>query len=429
MMPDEEENDDLEPHYGHMPVYVPQLRAYLSIGTFVLSKNLEESSADQPFFLGQITESSAISQVRVRVYPLLESMAWSGQFSRITTGEAAGVPEVVQSTRGLRTISLQEIEEIAFVFTEVAIKKKGVILQGMTNGYVCRMTDRKEALEPGDMYSFPSHMHEHKQLLDTCYAARVFEGIESLRDLMYSKLNSESERQGDIQCRSSLKMNFSPEAWAYFLRRVGEVVNCSDSFSRSIRPRLVGGLVSYSYRVKRIGSFIRFATEAQMTSLRSVLGSLTICGKRQRRAKLGTTRYLKENDDLNLISTSMEADERRRTDQEGIDFLFNNVEIAVYFRYHRHQFGTRREPDVPIPPIYLNEVLNLAQVDETEEDESITQGSLFEWGPGPRLFKVLRIGDNGLVSCVCLGPRRLAGTTIEIEDLHAVSLAIHVYNS
>jgi hypothetical protein len=54
---------------------------------------------------------------------------------------------------------------------------------------------------------------------------------------------------------------------------------------------------------------------------------------------------------------------------------------------------------------------------------------LFEWGPGPRLFKVLRIGDNGVVTGYCLRPRGMAGTTIELEDLHAVSLAIHAYNT
>jgi hypothetical protein len=126
-------------------------------------------------------------------------------------------------------------------------------------------------------------------------------------------------------------------------------VHCSDAFSKSIRPGLVGGLVSYSYRTERIGSLIRFATEAEMVLLRNVLGSLSLCGKRQRRAKLGTTRYLKENDDLNVISTSTEADGRRRTNQEGIDFVFNTVELAVCFRYHRYQFATTSAPDMPPP--------------------------------------------------------------------------------
>jgi hypothetical protein len=212
-------------------------------------------------------------------------------------------------------------------------------------------------------------------------------------------------------------------------------VNCSDAFSKSIRPRLVGGLVSHSHRIERIGSLIRFATEAEMASLRNVLGSLSSCGKRQRRAKLGTTRCLKENDDLNVISTSTEADGRRRTDQEGIDFVFNTAELvlAVHFRHHRHQFATTNAPDAPVPPSHLNEVLNLARVDdddETEEDNAITQGSLFEWDPGPRLFKVVQIGDDGLVSCLCLGPRGvMRGTDFETDDLRAVSLAIRACNS
>jgi hypothetical protein len=421
MVPIEEPNDLEHPHYGDPPVYIRQLRAYLSIGTFILSSD--------PPVLGQIFHSPTASQVRVRIYPLLDTMTWSGQVARITAGEAAGVQEVVQS-RDFRTISVQEIQEIAFVFTESEIQKTGVILQGMGNGYVCRMTHGKAELEPGSMYSFPSLLLEHKQLLDTCYAARVFEGIESLRDLMYSKLNSESERQGDVHCRTSLKLNFAPEAWAYLLRRVKSVVNCSDSFSKSIRPRLVGGLVSYSYRIERIGSWIRFATEAQMASLRNVLGSLTICGKRQRRAKLGTNRFLQENDDLNVITTSTESDESKRTNQEGIDFVFNNVELSVYFRYHRYQYTTTSEGEpVHLEATYLNEVLNLARVHESDgdEDDAITEGSLFEWGG--RLLKVLEVKDNGVVSAVCLAPPRLARSRIEIEDLHAVSLAIHRYNS
>jgi hypothetical protein len=112
-----------------------------------------EEPASEPPFLGQILESLTISQVRVRVCPLLDAMTWSSQIARITAGEAAGVQEVVQS-RGFRIISLQEIQEIAFVFTELVMKKKGIILQGMGNGYVCWMTDRKEELESGSIYSF-----------------------------------------------------------------------------------------------------------------------------------------------------------------------------------------------------------------------------------------------------------------------------------
>jgi hypothetical protein len=334
----EEDDDNVGyPRYGDPPIYVKQLRAYLSIGTFIIWKE----STSHPPIIGQISESRA-PRVVFRVYPLLDTMTWSCQVARITTGEAAGVQEVVQSS-DFCTIGLEEIQEIAFVFTESIIKKTGIILQGMGNGFVCRMTTLKAELEPGSIYSFPSLLQEHKLLLDTCYAARVFEGIESLRDLMYSKLNTESERQGDLHCRTSLKLNFAPEAWAYLLRRVGSAVTCSDYFSKSIRPRLVGGLVSYSYRIERIGSFIRFSTEAQMSCLRNVLGSLSICGKRQRRAKLGTNRYLQENDDLNVITPSAEVDERRRTNQEGIDFVFNNVELAVYFRYHRYQYTTNKQ--------------------------------------------------------------------------------------
>ena len=122
----------------------------------------------------------------------------------------------------------------------------------------------------------------------------------------------------------------------------------------------------------------------------------------------------------------MEPDEKRRTNQEGIDFLFNNVELTVYFRYHRYQFGTS-EP-LHLRPTYFTEVLSFARVHEEKDDDAddaITEGSLFEWGW--RLFKVREIRDNGAVSGICLAPARAAGTTIEIEDLHAVSLAIHAY--
>jgi hypothetical protein len=379
--------------------------------------------------VGQIYDSPTSQEVRVRIYPLIENMTWSGQVPRTTTGEAAGVQEVVQS-KDFRTICLEEIHEIAFVFTEPAMKKTGAILQGMGNGHVCRMTGAKAELEPGSICSFPSLLLEHEELLDTCYAARVFEGLECLRDLMYSKFNSESERQGDVHCRASLKLIFAPEAWACLLRRVGGVVICSDSFSKSIRARLVGGLVSYSCRIERVGSWIRFATEAQMASLRNVLGSLSVCGKRQRRAKLGTKRFLQENNDLNVITTSMESEERRRTNQEGIDFVFNNVELAVYFRYHRYQHATDLQgAPVGLEAPYITQVLNLSRLQESDGDEdgTITQGSLFEWGR--RLFKVLEVKDNGVVSAVCLAPQRLTRSTVEIEDLNAVSLAIHSYNS
>ncbi len=313
MVPIEEPNDLEHPHCGDPPVYIRQLRAYLSIGTFILSSD--------PPVLGQIFHSPTASQVRVRTYPLLDTMTWSGQVARITAGEAAGVQEVVQS-RDFRTISVQEIQEIAFVFTESEIQKTGVILQGMGNGYVCRMTHGKAELEPGSMYSFPSLLLEHKQLLDTCYAARVFEGIESLRDLMYSKLNSESERQGDVHCRTSLKLNFAPEAWAYLLRRVESVVNCSDSFSKSIRPRLVGGLVSYSYRIERIGSWIRFATECWILHTSSLVlapslgtSSLMVCMSRI----------------TNSINSIVKVKFRKKSDHEPSFYFFTiSAQLRVF---------------------------------------------------------------------------------------------------
>jgi hypothetical protein len=133
---------------------------------------------------------------------------------------------------------------------------------------------------------------------------------------------------------------------------------------------------------------------------------------------------------LNVITTSMESEERRRTNQEGIDFVFNNVELAVYFRYHRYQYTTDLQgAPVGLEAPYITQVLNLSRLQESDGDEdgTITQGSLFEWGR--RLFKVLEVKDNGVVSAVCLAPQRLARSTIEIEDLNAVSLAIHSYNS
>jgi hypothetical protein len=152
MVPGEEPDALEHPHYDDP-------RAYLSIGTFIILSD--------PPVLGQIFDSPTTSQVRVRIYTLLDIMTWSGQVARITTGEAAGIQEVVQS-REFRRFSLQEIQEIAFIFTNSAIKTTRVVLQGMGNGYVCRMTHGKAELDPGSIYSFPSFLLEHKQLLDTC---------------------------------------------------------------------------------------------------------------------------------------------------------------------------------------------------------------------------------------------------------------------
>jgi hypothetical protein len=155
---------------------------------------------------------------------------------------------------------------------------------------------------------------------------------------------------------------------------------------------------------------------------------------RQRRAKLGTNQHLKENDGLNVITTWREVDERRRTDQEGIDFVFNDVEPAVHFRCHRCQHAANDEQGEPVHLLdvrHLCDVLNLAQPQHESDDDSdktTTQGSVFEWGQG-RLFKVLQTSDDEFVHAVCLAPSRVAGNAVQTADLHAVSHAMHTHNS
>jgi hypothetical protein len=429
------------PSYDDEPVYIPTLKTFLSIGSFVV---FEDSSCKE--LVGQIVRRSANKRdnLMINIFDPINNQPWVDSIILICDGLASYSPEVVQSSNITKVPSTSVID-IAFVFTEDRVNQIGLSLEGMAHTYVCRFCSDQSRIQDGasPFYSFPSQSCDHT-FLDSCYSIRVWNSLETIRDLIYTKMNSISERQGN-HTKMSGKIILSQEGWSYIRRNAQRSGMDSRIFHcRSIRSRLVGALTSVSHRIERAAEFYRFETEEQLLLLQKILGTNSIYGKRQRRARLDNQKTIIVNDVLNVVTTGLfvlaEEPFTRRTVRDGIDFLYDSVELTVVIRYSKFIYSTNAGNNTPIYtlPVHLRTVLtktNLHGRPQTPNDNNpqndiqtinISENSLFEWHDG-NIYSIMSTRNNNIVA-ECIAPRRNRGLQLETNNIELVEEAIRQYN-
>jgi hypothetical protein len=93
----------------------------------------------------------------------------------IKDGFGKNLHEVVLTSNIVLFYFDRDVYDIAFLFTVVELSRRGAILQGIKNVFVCRYYDDEEEVNEGELVPFTSMM-KWKCPVPLCFPARVFFG-------------------------------------------------------------------------------------------------------------------------------------------------------------------------------------------------------------------------------------------------------------
>ena len=231
------------------------------------------------------------------------------------------------------------------------------------------------------------------------------------------------------------------ELWDYVVRRASPLVQPVEGQGSRVSAFTIGGMTRQSKSLKSTTYLLRFETEAQLSLLRSIFGDTVTCGIRRRRPKVGMSKFLRENDDLNVVVGSEEAETpfKKRTVQQGVDLRYDNRCIAVAIRYQKYQYTVDANGyPIDCPTAHLSTVIADGVGDEVDDGSStssfptLTIGAYFEWQD--RIVKVrllrpsLQGGQQVFVTALD-GPQDQRGPLPHpIDDSELVADLIAEYN-
>jgi hypothetical protein len=278
----------------------------------------------------------------------------------VANGLGKNLKEIV-ATHDVLTYNFDsQVHDIAFVFKETQLLEHGAVLQGIDNAYVCRYL--RDDTEIGLLSPFPSLIRDVDglpvSLVSPCFLSRVFHDIKRLRTRLYLDLNRRGELQGEYN-RTYNAIPFSPESWAYFkiklCARLG-VQLPRPLKQRIFKYRLDEGMSKMKYQIPMESvELIRIETEADLVSLRCILGTTISYGIRNAPPTLNSRRAttIKENDTLNIVIASTDNaygfTRVLPAKYGGFDFIFDGTStLFVRTRYKKVLYRTNRGSCDPI---------------------------------------------------------------------------------
>jgi hypothetical protein len=295
------------------------------------------------------------------------------------------------------------------MFTTFELSRRGAVLQGIENVFVCRYYNDKEEVQDGELVPFPSMIKE-KCPVPLCFLARVFLDIETLRSQIYADLNRRGEQQGELT-KTFNHIPFAWESWFYLKFKL------SDRLGIPVQPlknrfflhRLTHDMKRTKFAVLEDVDVMRFSDETQLVLLRSVLGSTICYGIRACRAKLSDKdpRQIPPGCAVNCVVVPDEADEEEPNRkfmrvppacQGGFDLIHNgNIVLSLRIWYRKFHFETEDGGSIPLEecclPQHFQDILKpLNWGYWINQQVSIKKGSLFDHDR--RLFSVTGIFDD-----------------------------------
>lgn len=338
--------EELNPLYSEPPSNIIQLRSDIPNGTFLLFRETPDS--DQR--VGRIVKCRRVRRnhqhrldLVVNMFETLSSFNGELPILKLQDSFARNVCEVVQTVE-LATFEANNLFEIelAFVFGADALRH-GIAsnCQGINNVFLCRFRTYEHLVDPITIIPFASQEKTYATRYASCYPSRIWSSLVVVLGLLRKGLDRFSERQGDF-VRFSCKTPLSGECFDYLCRRCRGVVEPIERSSRILRPRLLPDFKSETIRIELPAQLLRFETEDQLKCFRSMFGNLSTYGVRRRRARVGMPKYLQENDTLNAVigvETAPQSFHLRTTDN-GIDLMFDSVELHVTIRYEKYIHAT-----------------------------------------------------------------------------------------
>ena len=136
--------------------------------------------------------------------------------------------------------------------------------------------------------------------------------------------------------------NFTAETWGFLVRQFSDLAFATPQGGKSTRLKIhritESGLVVKAARIEKSCTLMRFETKTQLQRLCNVFGESVTAGQRCRLPKKGLTKFLEQNDVVNVVSGADNAEPfDARTERNGIDLEFDgSSELFITIRYRRY---------------------------------------------------------------------------------------------
>jgi hypothetical protein len=306
---DVENEGVLNPNHNEMPVYVPCLKANISIGHFVII-----SVSPSKTVVGQILgRGHAEHAVNVCCFLPLYAMETMRHINnppilprKICSTLCLDVVELINISR-VAEVNVMSIMNVAFIFLECDVINNLYPIQGMDNAYVTRFlySPSRMALVPLDgtsFHCFPDLNPVHAAAWSECYGRTIFNCIDQLRQEIWRFLFRYGQSQGHFP-QQFLRLNFPPTFTCYlcnFFRRL----NIQYQFAqvRESKRHLDAKL---SYRMITIAeNYMSYSLETPdvIQKFTRLIGASSFIGIRKPKPKLGVVSTTKTNDAVNVLS-------------------------------------------------------------------------------------------------------------------------------
>jgi hypothetical protein len=386
------------PNFGHQPFFSSVFHCPIAIGSFFVftsPTNRNEHLVGRIVEARKSVEEDHKDDHKVSVNLFIPFNKWpkSTTLYPIKDGLGKNLQEVVLTSKTAYFYFDRDVYDIGFLFTVMELSRRGAILQGIENVFVCRYYDDEEEVKDGELVPFPSMMKETCPV-PVCFLARVFLDIETLRSQIYADLNRRGEQQGELT-KTFNHIPFAWESWAYLKFKL------SDRLAIPVRPltnrfflhRLTHDMKRTKFAVLEDADVMRFSDEAQFGALRSVLGSTICYGIRASRAKLSDKdpRQIPPGCAVNCVVASLQEHPDAAkfvrvppASEGGFDLIHNgNNVLSLRTRYRKFHFETEDGESIPLEnsclPQHFQDILKPQNwgfwITETV---SIKKGSLFD---------------------------------------------------
>jgi hypothetical protein len=315
--------DSTVPDYGAAPILIPNIGAYIDVGTTIIYYTHDIISNNQTVHVGTIVKYDD-PVILVNAYDDFHCSLPSQRHSSIFIGRDVDVKEVFQTLKQ-DTIYIYNIIDICFIFHNSLFDKGLSFCQGIDNAFTIRFRydykTNKIASVVADTYiTFPSISKDHYKG-SACYLSTIWNGISRIQDQLGILLNRRSQRQLTfVYHREDLFVE--ADLWQYLLSH----------FSRIKLPVLTKG--------KRVGSRLvtnnnfnreRFSIEGNVTTFRfrtvndifmfsRILGNTCTIGTRNIKPKLNCTDFVSNGHVINVIGGIHNIDDKSyKRSKYGID--------------------------------------------------------------------------------------------------------------
>ena len=371
--------------------------------------------------------------VKVNIFISFEE--WPSHTALYPTKDGLGknLQEVVLTSKTAEFHFDRDVYDIAFVFTTPELTRRGAILQGIDNVFICRFYEDAEEVHDGELVPFPSMMKEQCPV-PQCFLARVFLDIEALRSQIYADLNRRGELQGEL-AKTFNNIPFTWESWGYLkfkLHRLG-IPLVQALTNRYFLHRLTHDMKRTKFAVSEDVDVMRFSDETQFASLRSVLGSTICYGIRARRAKLSDKGPVRIPPGC-AVDCVVAADEDTvdptkfvrvpPASEGGFDLIHNgNNLLSLRVRYRKFHYETADGESIPLEecclPQHFQDILKpLNWGFWDNQTVSIKNGAMFDHER--RLYSVTAVFNDYIEATAMFS----GNEPIAFHDLNAVIAAI-----